>query len=138
MASITIRNIPESILAKVRALSKIKKRSMNNELLLLIEKGLIEEFYRKSDGGMVANDLLMQFQADILDIPVVRPKVAEITAKGAAYAAGLASGFWRSLDEIAFHWSEGKRWIPQLDADERKRKLRFWQKAVERSLDWVE
>lgn len=92
----------------------------------------------KVDGGMTANDLLMQFQADILDIPVVRPKAVEITAKGAAYAAGLASGFWQSLDELALHWCEGKRWIPHLDGNERERKLRFWQKAVERSLDWVE
>jgi glycerol kinase len=92
----------------------------------------------KVDGGMAANDLLMQFQADILDIPVVRPDVAEITAKGAAYAAGLASGFWQSLDELALHWSEGKRWIPHLDENERARQLRFWKKAVERSLDWIE
>ncbi|MGJ9405904.1 glycerol kinase GlpK [Nesterenkonia aurantiaca] len=90
------------------------------------------------DGGMVANDALMQFQADILGIPVVRPKVTETTALGAAYAAGLAVGFWRDTDELATNWSEDKRWLPQMDADERDRQLRLWKKAVTRTFDWVD
>lgn len=92
----------------------------------------------KVDGGMVQNELLMQFQADVLGIPVVRPAVAETTALGAAYAAGLAVGVWGSLDELRANWSEGKRWEPQIDADERARLLRQWKKAVTRTFDWVD
>lgn len=90
------------------------------------------------DGGMVANDALMQFQADILGIPVVRPKVTETTALGAAYAAGLAVGFWSDTDELATNWSEDKRWLPEMDAAERDRQLRLWKKAVTRTFDWVD
>ncbi|WP_298227095.1 glycerol kinase GlpK [Gryllotalpicola sp.] len=89
------------------------------------------------DGGASANELLMQFQADILGIPVVRPVVAETTALGAAYAAGLAVGFWGSLDEIAANWAEGRRWMPQLPAAEREARYATWQKAVTRTLDWL-
>lgn len=92
----------------------------------------------KVDGGMVANDALMQFQSDILGVPVVRPKITETTALGAAYAAGLATGFWSDLGELTANWSEDKRWEPQMDADERKRQLRLWKKAVQRTLDWVD
>ena len=92
----------------------------------------------KADGGMVANDLLMQFQADILGVPVVRPKIAETTALGAAYAAGLASGFWEDPTELSLHWAEDKRWIPGMEEEERNRRLRFWEKAVQRSLGWTE
>jgi len=92
----------------------------------------------KVDGGMTANDALMQFQADILNVPVVRPVVAETTALGAAYAAGLAVGFWANLDELRANWQEDKRWEPQLDEAERERTLRLWKKAVTKTFDWVD
>lgn len=90
------------------------------------------------DGGMTRNDALMQFQADILGIPVVRPKVVETTALGAAYAAGLAVGLWTSRDELRAHWKEDRRFEPQMEADERERRYRLWKKAVEKSMDWVD
>ncbi|MHA7284737.1 glycerol kinase GlpK [Arthrobacter sp. MDT3-44] len=90
------------------------------------------------DGGMVANDALMQFQADILGIPVIRPKVTETTALGAAYAAGLAVGFWKNTDELATNWAEDKRWNPSMDEAERERQLRLWKKAVTKTFDWVD
>ncbi|MBN9241074.1 MAG: glycerol kinase [Micrococcales bacterium 70-64] len=92
----------------------------------------------KVDGGMVANEELMQFQADILDVPVVRPVVAETTALGAAYAAGLAVGFWKDLDELRANWREDKRWEPGMPAAERDRLMRNWSKAVSKTLDWVD
>lgn len=91
----------------------------------------------KVDGGMVANDLLMQFQADMLDVPVVRPKVAETTALGAAYAAGLAVGFWNGLDELRRNWKEHRRWQPAMDAAAREKLYAGWKKAVTRTFDWV-
>lgn len=90
------------------------------------------------DGGMVVNETLMQFQADILGVDVVRPKVAETTALGAAYAAGLAVGYWESTDEITENWGEDKRWSPQMDDAERERLYRNWKKAVTKTLDWVD
>lgn len=90
------------------------------------------------DGGMIANNLLMQFQADILGVPVVRPVVAETTALGAAYAAGLAVGFWENTDELRTLWQEEQRWLPTFSDEERSRRLRVWNKAVEKSLDWVD
>ncbi|MFJ3957819.1 glycerol kinase GlpK [Arthrobacter sp. NPDC090010] len=92
----------------------------------------------KVDGGMVANEALMQFQADILGVPVVRPVVTETTALGAAYAAGLAVGFWKDLGELSANWGEDKRWEPQMDEAERDRQLRLWKKAVTKSMDWVD
>ncbi|WP_166984003.1 glycerol kinase GlpK [Paramicrobacterium fandaimingii] len=92
----------------------------------------------KVDGGMVANDALMQFQADMLGVPVIRPKVIETTALGAAYAAGLAVGFWNDLGELSSNWAEDKRWEPQMDADERERLLRLWKKAVTKTFDWID
>lgn len=92
----------------------------------------------KVDGGMVANDTLMQFQADILGIPVVRPQVAETTALGAAYAAGLATGVWGGLDELRANWAEDRRWEPQLDEADRGRRVAEWRKAVTRTFDWVD
>ncbi|EAR24057.1 glycerol kinase [marine actinobacterium PHSC20C1] len=89
------------------------------------------------DGGMVANSALMQFQSDILNLPVVRPEVAETTALGAAYAAGLAVDFWSGLDELRANWSEGERWEPQMADEERQRLLRNWKKAISKTLDWV-
>ncbi|MGI8578847.1 MAG: glycerol kinase GlpK [Nocardioidaceae bacterium] len=90
------------------------------------------------DGGMVVNDTPMQFQADILDVDVVRPKVPETTALGAAYAAGLAVGYWSDEDELREHWGEDKRWTPQMDNDERERIYRNWKKAVTKTLEWVD
>jgi glycerol kinase len=90
------------------------------------------------DGGMTSNELLMQFQADVLGIPVVRPIVAETTALGAAYAAGLAVGFWTGTDELRENWREGKRWQPQTTTDERDTMLARWKKAVTRTFDWVD
>ncbi|WP_420852720.1 glycerol kinase GlpK [Salinibacterium amurskyense] len=89
------------------------------------------------DGGMVANSALMQFQADILNMSVVRPEVAETTALGAAYAAGLAVDYWSGLDELRDRWNEGERWEPQMDAAERERLIRNWKKAITKTLDWV-
>jgi glycerol kinase len=89
------------------------------------------------DGGMVGNDLLMQFQADLLGVPVVRPTVAETTSLGAAFAAGLAVGYWGSLDELRQCWTEDRRWEPAMPAQERDRLLAEWKKAVTRSFDWV-
>jgi len=92
----------------------------------------------KVDGGMVVNELLMQFQADIVGVPVVRPVVAETTALGAAYAAGLAVGFWNSLDDLQRNWGLGKAWEPNMPEDQRAALLAAWKKAVERTLDWVD
>jgi glycerol kinase len=92
----------------------------------------------KVDGGMVANDALMQFQADVLGASVVRPKVTETTALGAAYAAGLAVGFWKDLDELSANWQEDRRWEPTMEPAERDRQLRLWHKAVTKSMDWVD
>jgi glycerol kinase len=92
----------------------------------------------KVDGGMVANDALMQFQADVLGVPVIRPKVIETTALGAAYAAGLAVGFWQDLGELSANWSEDQRWEPAMDTTERERQMRLWKKAVTKSMDWVD
>jgi len=92
----------------------------------------------KVDGGMVVNETLMQFQADILDVDVVRPKVAETTALGSAYAAGLAVGFWDSEDDIRKNWGEDKRWTPQMESDERERQYRNWKKAVTKTFDWID
>jgi glycerol kinase len=93
---------------------------------------------REVDGGMIANNLLMQFQADILGVPVVRPVVAETTALGAAYAAGLAVGFWKDLDDLRSNWQEDSRWTPDMEDDERERQLRLWKKAVTKTFDWVD
>jgi glycerol kinase len=92
----------------------------------------------KVDGGMTANELLMQFQADVLGVPVVRPTVTETTALGAAFAAGLAVGFWSDQEELRERWTEDRRWEPQMGAAEREREYAQWKKAVKRSFDWVE
>jgi glycerol kinase len=89
------------------------------------------------DGGMVANDLLMQFQADLLGVPVIRPVVAETTALGAAYAAGLAEGVWTSLDDLRGNWAEDRRFVPAMDTDVREWLNSRWRQAVERTLNWV-
>jgi glycerol kinase len=92
----------------------------------------------KVDGGMVVNELLMQFQADILGVPVIRPVVAETTALGAAYAAGLAVGFWKSEDDIRENWAEDKKWEPQMDSERRSSEYANWKKAVTKTFDWVQ
>jgi glycerol kinase len=90
------------------------------------------------DGGMTGNDLLMQFLADVLAVPVVRPTVAETTCLGAAYAAGLAVGFWRDTDELRANWTRDAQWTPAMDAARVERELVQWRKAVDRSLNWVQ
>ncbi|MFJ4658335.1 glycerol kinase GlpK [Nocardia sp. NPDC088792] len=97
----------------------------------------VEKVTLKVDGGMVVNELLMQFQADILDAPVVRPVVTETTALGAAYAAGLAVGYWSGTDDIRANWAEDKRWTSTMSAPTRDELMREWNKAVERTYDWV-
>jgi glycerol kinase len=92
----------------------------------------------KVDGGMVVNETLMQFQADILGVPVIRPQVAETTALGAAYAAGLATGFWDSVDDLRNNWAEDKRWEPTMDDAKREELYKYWKKAVTRTFDWLE
>ena len=92
----------------------------------------------KVDGGMVANEALMQFQADILGVPVIRPKVPETTALGAAYAAGLAVGFWSNLDDLRQNWQVDKTWEPQMEEGKRTRYYSQWKKAVTKTFDWVE
>jgi glycerol kinase len=91
----------------------------------------------KVDGGMVKNDLLMQFQSDILGCPVIRSKISETTVLGAAYAAGLAVGFWKDPDELVANWAADKQWQPHMPSAERDRLLRGWRKAVERSMGWI-
>ncbi len=92
----------------------------------------------KVDGGMVVNELLMQFQADILDVPVIRPKVAETTSLGAAYAAGLAVGFWKDINALRRNWQKDKQWLPVLDGELRDASYAGWKKAVTRTFDWVD
>jgi len=92
----------------------------------------------KVDGGMVANELLMQFQADILNVPVIRPAVTETTALGAAYAAGLAVGYWSDSNELRHNWAIDKTWKPQMDPAERQKRIGDWKKAVARTFNWVE
>jgi glycerol kinase len=92
----------------------------------------------KVDGGMVQNDLLMQFQADLLGVPVIRPEVAETTALGAAYAAGLATGLWNSEEDLRENWREDKRWEPKMDADTRDEYYKYWKRAVTRTFDWFD
>ena len=91
----------------------------------------------KVDGGMVKNEILMQFQADILNLPVIRPKVIETTALGAAYAAGLQVGYWQNIDELKGIWAEGARWEPNMSEQTRDRLLSDWDKAIQRTLDWA-
>ena len=92
----------------------------------------------KVDGGMTRDELLMQFQADQVGVPVVRPKVTETTALGAAYAAGIAVGFWAGTHDVVANWAEGRRWEPAMEGAERERLFRNWVKAVTRTLDWVD
>lgn len=90
------------------------------------------------DGGMTKSDLLMQFQSDILGVPVVLPVVAETTALGAAYAAGIAVGFWSGTQDVIHNWQENKRWVPSMTKKDRERQMMLWKKAVTRTFDWIE
>jgi glycerol kinase len=92
----------------------------------------------KVDGGMVANELLMQFQADLLGVPVVRPRIAETTALGAAYAAGLAVGFWDGFASLRENWRRDREWTPQMEPAQREKLYAGWKKAVTRTFDWIE
>ncbi len=92
----------------------------------------------KVDGGMVFNNTLMQFQADVLGVPVIRPKVAETTALGAAYAAGLAVGFWAEIEDLRANWAKDAEWEPKMDAARRDKEYALWKKAVTRTFDWVD
>ena len=92
----------------------------------------------KVDGGMVYNDLLMQFQADCLQVPVIRPKVAETTALGAAYAAGLAVGFWKNVDDLRSNWGKDAEWTPKMDSATVAKEYAQWKKAVTKTFDWVD
>ena len=92
----------------------------------------------KVDGGMTANELLMQFQADVLGVDVVRPRVSETTALGAAYAAGIAVGFWEGEQDVIDNWAEDKRWSPAMPIEDRERTFRLWRKAVTKTFDWVD
>ena len=109
------------------------------EVLEAMEKdSTIQLHTLRTDGGMVKNDLLMQFQADILNIPVVRPVIQETTALGAAYAAGLAVGFFTDPEDLKANWAVDHTWHPNMDVSERERLYKAWKKAVTRSLDWAE
>jgi glycerol kinase len=92
----------------------------------------------RADGGMIENDLLMQFQADILNRPVVRPVIKETTALGASYAAGLAVGFFKDAEELRANWSVEQTWKPRMEEAARNELFRLWKKAVARSFDWVD
>jgi glycerol kinase len=92
----------------------------------------------KVDGGMTANNTLMQFQADQVGVPVILPVVAETTALGAAYAAGIAVGFWNGEQDVIDNWAEDKRWVPAQDPAESARLYRNWKKAVTKTFDWVD
>ena len=109
------------------------------EVLEAMEKdsGIALESLR-TDGGMVGNNLLMQMQADVLDRPVVRPRIQETTALGAAYAAGLSTGFYKSEEELRANWAVDNTWLPNLDSRQREGTYRLWKKAVTRSFDWAD
>jgi glycerol kinase len=92
----------------------------------------------KVDGGMVQNELLMQFQADVLGVPVIRPTVAETTSLGAAYAAGLAVGFWAEVEDLRANWAKDKEWQPKMGKSEVDHEYALWKKAVTRTFDWTE
>lgn len=91
----------------------------------------------KVDGGMVGNELLMQFQADLLNVPVIRPTITETTALGAAYAAGLAVGFWKDLDSLRTYWKEDHTWVPDMSDQDRLTQYNLWKKAVSKSFNWL-
>jgi glycerol kinase len=105
---------------------------------MLADTGLDKLGELRADGGMTKNDLLMQFQADVLGSPVAAPEVAEITATGAAYAAGLATGFWAGLDRLRANYTITHRWEPAIGGDERARGVAAWRQGIDRTLNLVE
>ena len=111
----------------------------SRDVLSLMEKDAgVKLAALRVDGGASVNNALLQFQADLLDVQVRRPVVAETTALGAAYLAGLAVGYWRDLDDVASNWALDREFSPRMDADRRQRLTRGWDRAVERSLNWIE
>jgi glycerol kinase len=116
----------EATAFQTREVLDAMQRDSNTKLSLL-----------KVDGGMVVNDLLMQFQSDMLGVPVVRPRITETTALGAAYAAGLAVGFWKNIDELVVNWEKDKQWTPQMDLAQSEQYYAKWKKAVEKTLNWI-
>jgi len=101
-------------------------------------EGIIDLIEMKADGGMVVNEMLMQFQADIVGVPVTRPVINETTALGAAFAAGLATGFYENTEKLRETWRAQQTWTPAIDEPTRESLYAGWRKAVQRSLDWVE
>ena len=111
----------------------------SRDVLSLMEKDAgVKLAALRVDGGASVNNALLQFQADLLDVQVRRPVVAETTALGAAYLAGLAVGYWRDLDDVASNWALDREFSPRMDADRRQRLTRGWDRAVQRSLNWIE
>ncbi|OYR21191.1 glycerol kinase GlpK [Brucella thiophenivorans] len=121
-----------------RAALEASAYQVREVLEAMVKDSGVEITELRSDGGMTINELLMQFQSDILDVPVVRPKIIETTALGAAYSAGLAVGYWKSTNDIIENWQVGHRWHPKMTAKERTSLFNAWEKAVQRSLNWVE
>lgn len=120
-----------------RALADICYQSKDVALAMEQDSGVRLEVL-KVDGGVTGNDLCMQLQADILGVPVSKPLVAETTALGAAYSAGLAIGFWSDLEALRQNWNEDRRWHPAWNDEQRDRGYAGWKKAVQRTLDWVD
>jgi len=109
------------------------------EVLESMEKDAkIEISSLRVDGGMVVNEMLMQFQSDMLDVPVVCPAMIETTALGAAYAAGLAVGYWQDLNDLKQNWGIAHTWKPDMPAEQREKLYHYWKKAVTRSFEWEE
>lgn len=120
-----------------RAALEASAYQVREVLEAMVKDSGVEITELRADGGMTINELLMQFQSDILDVPVVRPKIVETTALGAAYAAGLAVGYWTSTNDIIENWQVGQRWHPHMQDDERERLFNSWEKAVQKSLNWA-
>ena len=125
------------------ALRDAVRTFLNNEAGTTYVRAMADDSGRsltrlRVDGGATANNLLMQSLADVLDVPVVRPIVAETPSLGAAYAAGLAVGFWKDLDELRANWAKDKEWQPAMNAKTREKLYSGWKKAVTRTFDWVE
>ena len=128
---VTAGHIARATLEATAFQSREVVEAMNNDSGVALES-------LKVDGGMVGNDLLMQFQADLLGVPVIRPKVPETTSLGAAYAAGLATGFWGEIEDLRENWVEDKRWEPSMDAEKRDEYYKYWKRAVTKSFDWFD
>ncbi|MCL7998520.1 glycerol kinase GlpK [Brucella sp. 21LCYQ03] len=121
-----------------RAALEASAYQVREVLEAMVKDSGVEITELRADGGMTINELLMQFQSDILDVPVVRPKIIETTALGAAYAAGLAVDYWKSTNDLNENWQVGQRWHPRMQSSERNKLFKGWEKAVQRSLNWLE